>query len=182
METVVIRPLKPEDEPELERFLEHLSLRSLAMRFFSAGISPHRAAHEVVDVDGRERFGLVAERDGHIVGHAMYVRSKPDTVDTAFAVADDLQHHGIGSTLVADIAEAAKANGFRTLEADVLPENRRMLEVFSHSGLPLHLRAAPGSIHVTADLTGEDRWNEHSSLDTTVQRPQEKLSLSRLPG
>jgi hypothetical protein len=28
---------------------------------------------------------------GRIVGHAMYVRSRPDAVEVAFAVADELQ-------------------------------------------------------------------------------------------
>jgi GNAT superfamily N-acetyltransferase len=180
--TVVLRPLTDSDEEGLAEFLDALSLRSLSFRFFSAGVRPDRLAHAAIDVDGHDRFGLIATRDGRIVGHAMYVRSRPGTVEAAFAVADDLQCHGLGSKLVAHIAADAQANGFEQLEAEVLPENHRMLDVFAHCGLPLHLRAEPGLVHVNANLSGEETWNGHSSLDTTVQKRPKELSITRLPG
>jgi acetate---CoA ligase (ADP-forming) len=179
---VTLRPITPDDEPLLEDFLAHLSLRSFAMRFFGAGVSVHHAAHDAAATGGTDRFGLLAECDGRVVGHAMYVRSKPNAVDAAFAVADDMQCHGLGTQLVAATAEAARSNGFELLEADVLPENHRMLDVFAESGYPLHLRAEPGSVHVTATLSGDEKWNAHSSLDTTVPRPLGELSITRLPG
>jgi GNAT superfamily N-acetyltransferase len=178
-----LRPLTQADEGALAEFLAGLSLRSFTFRFFSAGVNPQRAAHEVVQVDGHDRIGVIAEDDdGRIVGHAMYARSKPNAVESAFAVADDMQGHGLGSVMVAYVAQLAHENGFEILEAEVMPENHRMLDVFAESGLPLHLRAEPGVVHVSADLSGDSKWETHSLLDTTVRTEPGKRSITRLPG
>lgn len=146
--TVQIRPLRPADELALADFLAALSQRSLAFRFFSAGVSPDVAARRAVDLHYPDSFALVALRNDRVVGHAMYARTPSDAVEVAFAVADELQGLGMGTILLGEISEAAAANGFRTLEAEVLPENHRMLEVFADSGLPLRVRAEPGVVHV----------------------------------
>jgi GNAT superfamily N-acetyltransferase len=51
----------------------------------------------------------------------------------AFVVADDYQQHGIATLLLAKLADAARLHGITTFVAYVLPENRPMLGVFSHS-------------------------------------------------
>lgn len=146
--TVQIRPLERADELALADFLAALSLRSRAFRFFSAGVSPDVAARRSVDLDYPNSFALVALQGDRIVGHAMYARLPSDAVEVAFAVADELHGHGLGTILLGEISEAAAANGFAALEAEVLPDNHRMLDVFADSGLPLRLRAEPGVIHV----------------------------------
>jgi GNAT superfamily N-acetyltransferase len=146
--TVELRPLEPEDEDALAGFLEHLSLRSRVFRFFSGGVDPGVAARRAVDMHWPASFGLVAVLDGRIVGHAMYAQGPTDAVEVAFAVADDVQGHGLGTILLERISEVAAASGFRTLVAEVMPENHQMLEVFADSGLPLHVRAEPGVVHV----------------------------------
>jgi acetyl coenzyme A synthetase (ADP forming)-like protein len=167
--TVHVRPLTGSDESALAEFLASLSLRSRAFRFFSAGSDPAAAARRAVRVDYHDTFGLVAESGGRIVGHAMYGRSKPDTVEVAFAVADDLQGFGLGTVMLAHIAAAAAANGFEILEAEVLPENHRMLEVFSESGFPLEIRAEPGVVHlrttssISTDILRAFERREHTS-------------------
>ena len=149
---VHLRPITADDESALTDFLAGLSLRSRAFRFFGAGTRPVVAARAAVRVDYRDSFGLVALSRGRIVGHAMYVRCKPDAVEVAFAVADELQGKGLGTAMLAQIAAAAAANGFETLEADVLPANHRMLDVFSESGFPLEIRAEPGVVHLRTRL------------------------------
>ena len=151
--TLHVRPVTAADEPALTEFLAALSLQSRAFRFFSAGTNPAVAARHAVRVDYRESFGLLALTSGRVVGHAMYVRCKPDAVEVAFAVADEMQGRGLGTVLLAHIAAAAAANGFELLEAEVLPENHRMLDVFSESGFPLEIRAEPGIVHVRTTST-----------------------------
>jgi acetate---CoA ligase (ADP-forming) len=150
--TVRLRPVTHEDEAAIEAFLGHLSLRSFAQRFFTGGGRPHQMAHSAADVDDHDRFGLLAEIDGTVVGHAMYVRSGPHAAEAAFVVADNLQCHGLGRVLVTKLAAVAADRGFYVLEAYVLRENHRMLDVFAQSGLPLRMRPEPGVVHVTATL------------------------------
>jgi acetate---CoA ligase (ADP-forming) len=146
--TVQIRPLRADDEAALADFLAGLTVRSRAFRFFSAGVDPGRAARRAVASSSPDNFGIVALQHGRIVGHAMYARTVTDAVEVAFAVADELQGRGLGTIMLAAISMAAAANGFDTLVAEVLPENHRMLDVFSDCGVPVHVRAEPGLVHV----------------------------------
>src|SRR3954451_11510095 len=155
--TVHVRPVAASDEQALADFIGGLTMRSRAFRFFSGGASPESAAARAVQVDYRERFGLLAESGGPIVGHPKLARSRPETVEVAFAVADELQGHGLGTVLLMHIAAAAADNGWEFLEAEVLPENHKMLDVFSDSGFPIDVRAEPGVVHVhtTSSLSPE---------------------------
>lgn len=64
------------------------------------------------------------------------------------SVADELQGHGLGSILIAHLAQAAGDAGISTFHALVLPENHRMVDVFRRSGFPIRLRAVPGAVDV----------------------------------
>ena len=63
-------------------------------------------------------------------------------------MADELQGHGLGTILLAHLAQMADEHGIATFEAEVLPQNHRMIEVFRESGFPVEVRSVPGSIHV----------------------------------
>jgi acyl-CoA synthetase (NDP forming) len=52
---------------------------------------------------------------------------------------------------MAQLAARARERGIETFVADVLAENRRMLEVFRESGFPMQMRRAPGEL--TVELT-----------------------------
>jgi GNAT superfamily N-acetyltransferase len=70
----------------------------------------------------------------------------------AFVVQDEYQGRGAGTILLAHLAHVARALGYHTLEAEVLPDNQRMLDVFAHSGLTLRERRSEGLVHVEMDL------------------------------
>src|SRR5262249_60178021 len=69
--------------------------------------------------------------------------------EVAFAVADDYHGRGLATLLLGQLAEVAVANGIHVFEAEVLPSNYRMLDVFRQSGFPLEVRATPDALHVT---------------------------------
>ncbi|MBA2272525.1 MAG: GNAT family N-acetyltransferase [Actinobacteria bacterium] len=148
--TVRIRPVRPTDEPAVRSFLEGLSRQSRALRFWSGAANLERAAAWEVDVDYKDRYGLVATTgsEERVVGEAMYRRIGTDRAEAAFAVADAHQRRGLGTLLLAQLAEAAEQNGIAVLEADVLAANHRMIEVFRRSGFPIRLRAEPGEVKV----------------------------------
>jgi len=148
--TVHVRPIVPDDVDALAEFLGRLSLESRALRYFTAGVDPRRAAEAAADVDYRDRYGLVATRgdDAHLVGQAGYVATGAGRAEVAFTISDEMQGRGLGTILLAHLAAAADDLGIATLEAEVLPENRRMLEVFRESGFPLATRSEPGVVVV----------------------------------
>lgn len=153
--TVHVRPVRADDEDALAAFFARLSTDSLALRFFSAGPSKRFAARLATSIDYGRRFGLVATLGpaGDVVGHGMYVEADPATVEVAFVLADEMQGRGLGTVLLAHLAEAAEAGGYRTMVAEVLPQNARMLEVFRESGFPFELSAQPGSVHARSSVS-----------------------------
>jgi GNAT superfamily N-acetyltransferase len=134
-----IRPIQPDDADRLVAFHSHLSPRTRYLRFFS--YHPVLSRSEVerfTHVDYKDRLALVAITVDRIIGVGRYDRHPgTDEAEIAFVVADEYQHHGIGSLLLDQLVEAARTQGITTFIADTLYENRAMLDVFLHSGFPV---------------------------------------------
>jgi len=148
--TLHVRPVRATDRDGILAFLEALSSDSRWFRFFSLGDRLDQAADWAADVDYTTRFGLVATTgvDGRIVAHAAYVRLDSARAEVAFAVADELQGHGVATVLLAHLAAAARAHDISTFTAVVLPVNHRMLKVLRDSGFPLSVQSEPGRLMV----------------------------------
>jgi acetate---CoA ligase (ADP-forming) len=148
--TVRVSPVRVDERDGLLEFYEDLGPDSRAFRFMSGGVDLGRIADAAVDVDYRGRYGLVAIRgdERRIVGHGSYARVDGARAEVAFAIADELQGRGLGTILLAHLAEVADENGIEVFEAEVDPANHRMIEVFRESGFPVETSSAPGSIHV----------------------------------
>jgi acetyl coenzyme A synthetase (ADP forming)-like protein len=148
--TVSLRPVRPDDGPPLARFLAGLSTQSRYFRFFSPISSTEQLAQRLVSQAG---FGLIAvagpERD--IVAHAHYATGQPGRAEVAFAIADSYQGRGLGTILLGQLAEAAHDAGIPVLEGVVLPENRRMLDVFRESGFQVRSRSDRGEVRIEFD-------------------------------
>jgi acetyl coenzyme A synthetase (ADP forming)-like protein len=153
--TVHVRPVRPDDQPRLARFFRELSIDSLGLRFFSAGVSEQAAARMAGKVDYDGTFGLIATlgSDRRIVGHAMYGEMDPTTVEVAFVLSDAMQGRGLGTVLLAHVAEAAQSRGYATMVAEVLPGNARMLDVMRQSGFPFELSSAPGCVRAVSPVS-----------------------------
>ncbi len=143
-----VRPIRPDDDKALVQFHDHLSDRSCYLRFFT--LHRHLLPKEVerfTSVDYRDRIALVVEHDDRIVAVGRYDRRPESTeAEVAFVVADEYQHHGIGSLLLDELAEAARVRGITTFVADTLEENQTMLQVFTHSGFPITSHSEYGTV------------------------------------
>jgi acetyl coenzyme A synthetase (ADP forming)-like protein len=159
--TVLVRPVRPDDGPALRAFLTGLSEEARWLRFFAGTADLERAAELAADVDHHDRFGLVALHEGAVIGHAVFLRTAPDRAECAFAVADAFQGRGLGTILLGQLAEAAAQNGVRIFDADVLPQNHRMVRVFRDSGFPIESRSRPGLIRVSFPTSLTERALAH---------------------
>ena len=146
--TVHVRPIRGEDEEEVHRFLEGLDPESRMFRFFSLGTDLQAAAHSMVDVDYTRSYGLVATRGDAVVGQGIFIGDGSEGAEVAFAVADRLQGMGLGTLLLAHLAEVASDNGIPVFWAEVMPGNHRMIEVFRESGFPVEMSSLPGAIRI----------------------------------
>jgi GNAT superfamily N-acetyltransferase len=151
---VRLRPMAAEDAPGLVRFHEALSSETVYLRFFS--VHPHLSGPEVhrfTHVDHRDREAIVAIAGDEIVAVARFDRLPDrDEAEVAFVVADRWQGLGLGSALLARLADMARAAGVTRFSAETLPHNRRMLAVFRRSGLPMRTTLEDGVVHAVLDL------------------------------
>ncbi len=139
--TVSVRPVKEDDFDGLLALLEGMSPESRRLRFFSGAADLRGAARWAASADERHSVGLVATTGDPpaIVAHGAYERIDGDRAEVAFEVADALRGRGVGTILMAHLAGAARDQGISRFIADVLPENRRMLDVFREAGFPAEI-------------------------------------------
>jgi GNAT superfamily N-acetyltransferase len=143
-----LRPIRSVDAQPLVQFHEHLSQRSTYLRFFT--VHPTLSAGEVerfTTVDYVDRLALVVEAEGQLIAVGRFDRRVGSSeAEVAFVVADDFQHHGVGSLLLDELARAARARGIRTFIAETLSENSAMLDVFHHSGFEVSTEVECGVV------------------------------------
>ena len=160
-----IRAIRPDDRGLLIDALRNVGPESRYMRFFSSKAKfTDDDVRNATEVDFVNVVALVAvvEENGEdrIVGGGRYLRigaaGDGGHAEVAFLVDDDHQGLGIGSRLFRHLVAIARASGIKLFEADVLPANRGMLQLFSRSGFPVTRRSSPDAIHVTIDLTARN--------------------------
>jgi GNAT superfamily N-acetyltransferase len=150
--TVHVRPARPDDAPELRRLFEGLSEESRYLRFFSASIDLARVVHWAADVDDQRRDGLVAVTGPRerIVAHVGWERERerPERAEVALVIDDRFQGRGLGTILLGQLAESARARGVELFVAEVLSGNHQMIQVFRDSGFAVRMRSLPGVLLV----------------------------------
>src|ERR687893_561308 len=119
---VVVREIRADDAPALQRLVGRSSERSIELRFFGPMKElSDEEARRFAEVDGKDRFALVAldpEDEGEIVAVVRYERE----------------------------------GGTERLHALVLRENNRMLRLLRSLELPERKRWENGIEHIEVDL------------------------------
>ena len=69
-----------------------------------------------------------------MIGVGRYDRIENDQAEVAFLVEDAHQGRGIAQLLLEHLADAARERGITKFVAEVLPQNRRMAQVFADAG------------------------------------------------
>ncbi|MFB9883915.1 GNAT family N-acetyltransferase [Planobispora siamensis] len=147
---VEIRPARMDDGERLRRFLGGLSLHTQTLRFFTGvGRPAESLVRTMLAVDER-RDVLLAVYGDTVVGHAMSFRGGESDVEIAVVVTDDWQGRGLGSRLVRRLLRRAAAGGARSVGMDVLGGNRKVLAMIRREWPEAAMRAASGTVEVSA--------------------------------
>ncbi|MCB0643005.1 MAG: GNAT family N-acetyltransferase, partial [Phaeodactylibacter sp.] len=143
-QTVLLRPIKPEDEPLEKAMFKLLSKETVYYRFF--GYVP-KLTHDMLirftHIDYDREMAIVAElREGdqrqligvvRIVGDAWRQKA-----EYAIVVADPWHGQGLGSLLTDFILDVARQMGFKTIYAALLKSNEGMQRIFQKFGFAIH--------------------------------------------
>jgi GNAT superfamily N-acetyltransferase len=104
-------------------------------------------------VDYEDRLALAALDGDRLIGVGRFDRGTGEAeAEVAFVVADDYQHHGIGTLLFDELARAARQRGIESFRADTLAENHSMLDVFHHSGFPVTSKVEYGTVKLRSPV------------------------------
>jgi GNAT superfamily N-acetyltransferase len=147
-----VRPAGPDDRKAVVAFYERLTERSLYLRFHHL---PRRTPDEELsdfDAPGHgDNLLLLAWHEERIIALASYRRSaeQEDHADIAFAVEDSHQHLGVATQMLRQLAAAARDHEIKVFQADVLDENRDMLDVLRSAGLDLTATLKFGTYHIS---------------------------------
>ena len=147
---VRVRPILPNDTDKIARFHSSLSERTRYLRYFgSHDVLSERELQSMTNVDYHDRMAFVAELGAEIIGMAIYERLPDSTfAEVAFTISDHHQGRGLGSIFLEHLAGAAAERGIDHFEAEVLSENRSMIQVFRRAGYEISRSFDGSTLHL----------------------------------
>ncbi len=141
--SATVREARASDRRAIGVFLDGLCLEARRTRFFTGAVDVGKMTSYLAETRP-DRIGLLALDDaGTIIGHAICIELAPGRAEVAVEVADELHGQGLGTILIERLAELAERRGIATFEAQVLPDNRAMLDVF-RDGFDARVRCSQG--------------------------------------
>ena len=140
---VVIRPIRPEDEPLIVKFHEAVSERSVYFRYFHMEKLSTRVAHDRLIpkcfIDYDREMALVADfHNPQTRGHEIFAVGRLTKMpaereaEVAVIVSDQNQGHGLGTELLSRLIEVGRNEKLERIVANILPENLAMQSLANH--------------------------------------------------
>lgn len=142
---VVIRPIRPEDEPMIAEFHHTLSEDSVYFRYFHMISLGQRAAHErlarICFNDYDREIALVATRRDAATGKAEILgvgrlrnaRTVPEG-EFAILITDRVQRQGLGTELLTRLLDIGRQEHLQRIVGAILPENHGMKRICEKLG------------------------------------------------
>jgi acetyltransferase len=158
-EEVLLRPIKPEDEPMWLEMWKGFSEESIRYRFFQViKDTPHEMRVRYCNIDYDREIAIVPElvREGkrRILGVGR-ISIEPDGKSGEFAiiVTDEFQNVGLGTKLTDHVLEVADDMGVERVYSVMLAENYRALSLMKRMGFSLTY-SDDGTVEASLDLRG----------------------------
>lgn len=153
-----LRPVSPEDADRMARMHAAQSDSSIYLRYFTfKSTLTDKELRWFTQVDHVDRVSLVVLLDEEIIGVGGYDRIDGAEAEVSFNISDAHQGRGIGSILLEHLAAAGREHGLEEFSAEVLPENRKMLAVFSEAGYAVQRRFEDGVALLSFSIDPTDR-------------------------
>lgn len=174
-----LRPMRADDADAVQAFHMAQSQNSIYLRFFTykSQLTP-KELRRFTELDYRDRVAFVITHGVEIIGIGRYDRlDNPAEAEVAFNVSDAHQGRGLGSILLEHLAAAARENGIGKFTAEVLPENRKMMQVFSDAGYEVHRHFDDGVVSLAFNI---DPTEKSRAVMESREHRAEALSVTGL--
>ena len=143
--SIIIRPIRPEDEPLMVKFHGTLSEETVFFRYFGYSKLEARIAHErltrICFIDYDREMALVAVRqepemkEPEIIGVGWLVkRHGVPEAEFAIEISDRFQRQGLGTRLLQLLVDIGRQEGLERIFGLILPENYSMLHLAKKVG------------------------------------------------
>jgi acetyltransferase len=158
---VLLRPIKPEDEPMWLEMFQSLSEESIRYRFFQMlKDTPHEVRVRYCNIDYDREIAIVAEivENGKrkILGVSrLSIESDEKSGEMAFIISDYWQGLGLGTKLVDYTLDIAKEKGVEGVYAIMLQDNYRALSLTKKMGFKIEYQT-DGTVKAQINLKEED--------------------------
>jgi acetyltransferase len=155
---VLLRPIKPEDEPMWHQLLATCSPESIRMRFrYMFKATTHEMAARFCFIDYDREIGIVAEIEEEdqrkLIGVGRLVAdSDHHSAEYAVLVGDPWQGFGLGNLLTDYCLEIGPRWGISRVIAEMSPENRRMIAIFEQRGFEIDHNVSVDVVIARKDL------------------------------
>jgi acetyltransferase len=160
---IMIRPIRPEDEPLMVKFHETLSDRSVYLRYFCSLSLSRRVAHErllrICFSDYDREMALVAERTDPLTGERqimgvgrMNKLHAGNEAEVAVLVSDRFQKLGLGHELLRRVVEIARDEKLSSVSAEMLTDNIAMQVIMKRLGFRVRASEDLSSVRAFLDL------------------------------
>ena len=160
---VVLRPIRPEDEPLMVKFHQTLSDRSVYLRYFYSLSLSSRVAHDrlvrICFVDYDREMAIVADcRDPktgqhRILGVGRLVKSHGrNEGEVAVLVSDECQNQGLGTELFQRAIQVARDEKLARVDAEILPDNLAMKKIAKKLGFRMRTPDDSASLRAVLEL------------------------------
>jgi len=159
-ETVLLRPVRPEDEPAHEDFVNSVSAEDFRLRFFSPLRQlPHSEMARFTQIDYEREMAFIATH--HVGDHSetlgvVRAITDPDNLRAEFAVLvrTDMKGQGLGEALMRKIIAYCRQRGTREIVGDILRENQAMRTLAAELGFQPVGTPASDVVEVRLPLQG----------------------------
>jgi len=144
--SILLRPIKPEDESLWLKMFQNFSEESIRYRFFHIiKDTPHEMRARYCNIDYAREMGIVAELEEkgqrQILGVVrLIIEQGGKTGEIAFIVADPWQGLGLGSKMLDHMIEICKDRGLHNVYALTLPDNYRAIRLLKQRGFTIQYR------------------------------------------
>jgi GNAT superfamily N-acetyltransferase len=134
---VSLRRLAADDAQAVVALHQNLSDHDRYLRFFTLHpVQLDELVGNLIELRAGQ-YALGAFDADRLIGVASYaVSDNPTVADIAIVVAHEDHLHGVGTALLRRLAEIAENQGIRRFVADILADNRLMINVMSDLGWP----------------------------------------------